>query len=446
MIGPRAYPPGLPLTLAPIVAFAGTDSPWNQALMLASLLLLAWFAYRRLALVLAPWQAAFAAGFTTLALEARYGTLVPMSDPGFAALLWALILAVDTTTSWTWKRITLITALGFAAMAYRVPGIVVVPALALYALVTWRQHRGRALIPVAIWGITGAAFLLSGLVGLPFRAYLVPRLTEIVDRFQSMARVYKSAVFDAELYPFPSGRINDVYHAVATIAALGGVGALLWRYRRTMMTATVVMYIAVLCASPVSDGRYLWPMYPVIAAGLVVGVTAACRFAASYIRWNARSAVAAALGLSLVLIGSLWHESKVPRPRSLDHLPDAAAVFDWLRVRQQQQPMRVIFYNPRVLTLKTRVPAMGAIVRPPPFLLHAIYDNQITHVIWQRAEARSCRASLVNVLPALYPDRFAIEYRNETFRVYRVLQIDKPLPDIHERSIGIPPECGRLEG
>lgn len=447
MIGPRAYPPGLPLTLAPIVALAGTDAPWNQVLMLLSVALIAWLAYRRLLIVLAPWQAALAAGFTALALEARFATVVPMSDPGFCALLWGLILAVDTATTWTWKRIALVTSLGFAAMAYRVPGAVVVPALAIYALVTWREHRGRALIPVAIWAGTGIAVLASGFVSLPFRAYLFPRsLADFADRVPSMLRVYKAATFDALLYPFASGRLNDAYHAVTTMAAFAGAATFLWRYRRTMLAATVVVYIAMLFASPVSDGRYLWPMYPVIAAGLVVGAAAISRLVGRYVRWYPRSAAPAALALFLILVGSAWHESKVPKPRSLDHLPEAAALFDWMRTRQQREPMRVMFYNPRVLTLKTRVPAMGAIVRPPPFLLHAINDNEITHLVWQRAEARSCRASLVNVLPALYPDRFSIEYRNPTFRVYRVLRIDKPLPGINERSIGIPRECGRLEG
>jgi hypothetical protein len=332
-------------------------------------------------------------------------------------------------------------------MAYRVPGAVVVPALAIYGLATWREHRGRALIPVAIWAATGLAVLGSGFVTLPFRAYLFPdRLADLTGRLPSMLRVYKSATFDAQLYPFASGRLNDVYHAVASIAALGGAGTLLWRYRRSMLASTVVVYVAMLFASPVSDGRYLWPMYPVIAAGLVVGVAAASRLVRRYVRWYPRSAAPAALALFLIIVGSAWHEAKVERPRSLDHLPDAAALFDWMRTRQQREPMRAMFYNPRVLTLKTRVPAMGAIVRPPPFLLHAIYDNEITHVVWQRAEARTCRASLVNVLPALYPDRFVIEYRNPTFRVYRVLRIDKPMPDINERSIGIPATCGRLEG
>lgn len=444
MIGPRAYPPGLPVTLAPIVALAGTDSPWNQVLMLASVLAFALIAYRRLAIAIAPWQAALAAGFTALALEARFGTIVPMSDPGFCALLWGLILAVDTAATWTWRRIAIITSLGFAAMAYRVPGVVVVPALGLYALLTWREHHGRRLIPVAIWGAIGLTLLASGFVDIPFQAYLVPRLSEIGDRVTSMVRVYKAAFFDAQLYPLLSGRLNDIYHAGASLAVLGGAGALLWRYRRTMLTSTVVMYVAMLFASPVSDGRYLWPMYPVIAAGLVVGATAASRLVGRHVRWYPRSALPAAFALSLVLGGSLWRESKVPRPRSLDHLPDAASLFAWMRDRHVREPMRAMFYNPRVLSLKTRVPAMGAIVRPPAFLLQAIREERITHVIWQQAEASSCRARLVNVLPQLYPDRFAVEYQNPTFHVYRVLRLDEPLPDSGESAIGIPRVCGEF--
>ncbi|MGH7694779.1 MAG: hypothetical protein ACRENH_07350, partial [Gemmatimonadaceae bacterium] len=196
MLGPRAYPPGLPLTLAPIVALFGVDSPMTQVLMIVSIVAFAYLAFCRLEMAIAPWQAALAVGFTALGVESRFGSVVPLSDPGFCALLWGLVLAVDTTSRWTWQRIALVTALGFAAMAYRVPGVAVVPALTLYALVTWRQHGGRALIPVALWAVAGVAVLLSGAFDVPFRGYLFPRFGEIGDRITSMALAYRASVFD----------------------------------------------------------------------------------------------------------------------------------------------------------------------------------------------------------------------------------------------------------
>ena len=419
MLGPRAYPPGLPLTLAPIVALFGVDSPMNQVLMIVSIVAFAYLAYRRLGKSIAPWQAAIAAGFTALALETRFGSVVPLSDPGFCALLWGLVLAVDTTERWTWQRVALITALGFAAMAYRVPAVAVVPALTLYALVAWKQHGGRALLPVAIWAVVGVTVLLSGTFDIPFRANVLPRFGQFGNRILSLVPVYKASVFDLELYAFPREKLNDAYHAVASLLLIVGAGALLWRYRRSMLTATVIAYVAILFLSPVSDGRYLWPMYPVLAAGLVVGATAVSRFISRYARWYPRSGWPVAVALALVMLGSLRAALAVTPQLSLDRLPDAKQLFVWMRDRNAQRPMRAMFTNPRVLTLETGVPSMGALALRPHVQLRALSDREITHVVWQNAETNNCRAKLLNALPRLFPHHFALEYQNATFRVYR---------------------------
>jgi hypothetical protein len=445
MLGPRAYPPGLPLTLAPIVAAFGVDSVWNHVLMIVSVVLIAVFAYRRLLGVMAPWQAALAVGLATLAIEVRFGTIVPLSDPGFCALLWALIWVVDRTTRWTWPRIALVTALGLAAMSYRIPGVVVVPALALYALAGWRSGRRRALIPVALWGLLGLAALASGAVDIPFRAYLIPQPGEIADRFTSMARVYRAALFDLQLYPFGDARLNKAYHALATLLTLGGTAALLWRHRRSMLSATVLMYVAMLLASPVSDGRYLWPLYPAIAAGLVLGATAAARLVLRPITRTPRHAAAVAFALGAVMLLAAWREGRVPAPPpSLEVRPDARAMFAWLREQHARQPMRIMFYNPRVLALETRIPTMGAIAGPPAAQLGAIREREISHIIWQLVETETCRARLLNALPRVYPDRFASEFENATFRVYRVLDAEPPVNETHELTRITPEICQSL--
>lgn len=443
MLGPRAYPPGLPLTLTPIVALFGVNSSMNQVLMILSILGFAFFAFRRFESVLAPWQAALAAGLTALALESRFGSVVPLSDPGFCALLWALILAVDTTRSWTWQRIALVSALGFAAMAYRLPGVVVVPALALYALATWRQHRGRALIPVVLWGITGATLLLSGTFDLPFRAYLLPRLGEMGDRITSMARVYKAATFDLELYAFPREKLNDAYHAVASLLLVGGAGALLWRYRRTMLATTVVAYFAILFVSPVSDGRYLWPMYPMLAAGILVGGTAASRFIARYVPGYPRSAWPVAAALGLVMLLSLRSDLRVPAPRAMDRLPDAREMFAWMADQNSKTRMRVMFVNPRVLALETRVASMGALALRPHQQLHALREREISHIVWQSVETNNCRARILNMLPSIYPNHFVLEYQNPTFRVYRFVTTNATAADELAVSFEVTPDLCR---
>lgn len=443
MLGPRAYPPGLPLTLAPAVAIAGVDSPLNKALMVMSVLLLAFVVYRRFAQVIAPWQAALATGLAALALESSLATTIPLSDLGFCALLWGLVLAVDTTTKWTWRRIVLITSLGFAAMSYRVPGVVVVPALALYALITWRDHRGRAAIPIAVWTVAGLAALATNVVDVPFQAYLLPRLDEIADRFSSMSRVYRAALFDLELYPFPWDKANDTYHAAASLALFLGAAALLWRYRRSMLTATVVTYVALLIMSPVSDGRYLWPLYPILAAGLIIGATSASRAATRSVRWYPRTAAPVAAALGVVVLVVLSRELARPASPSFDRLPDARSLFAWMRERNTRQPMRAMFVNPRVLALETRVAAMGALTIAPHLQMQAIRERELTHIVWQNAETNACRARLLNALARIYADRFELEYQNSTFRVYRVLDSGAALVDEHGPSFAVTPEICR---
>lgn len=445
MLGPRAYPPGLPLTLAPIVALFGTDSAWNHVLMIVSVVLFAVFAYRRFLSVMAPWQAALAVGLAATAIETRYGTVVPLSDPGFCALLWALIWVVDRTTRWTWPRVALVTALGLATISYRIPGVVVVPALALYAVAGWHRGRRRALLPVVIWGVLGLGALAAGVVDVPFRAYLIPQAGEIADRFTSMARVYRAALFDLQLYPFAAAPLNKLYHAGATLLTLGGIAALLWRQRRSMLAAAFVMYVLMLLASPVSDGRYLWPLYPALAAGLVLGATAAARVVVRRFTPAPRHALPVALALGTVVLLATWRESRVPPPPpSLESRPEARAMFSWLRQRHAQQPMRIMFYNPRVLALETRIPTMGAIAGPPATQLGIIREREISHIVWQLVETETCRARLLNALPRTYPERFVKEFENETFRVYRVIDMQPPLNETHELTVITPEICRSL--
>lgn len=427
MLGPRAYPPGFPLSLVPLVAIGGTESWLIHAFMVATLVLFAYLAFRRLALAIAPWQAALATGFTLLGIETQFGSVVPLSDPGLCVLLWALVLTADKTASWSWRRVTAVTALGFAAMAYRVPGIVVVPATALYALVTWRQSRGRPLIPVLIWSAVGVAALASRVASLPFAEYLLPSIADFAERLTNVARVYRAAVFDLQQYPFADGRLNDAYHLLASIALVAGTAALLWRERRSLLTSLFVCYLALLVLSPAIDGRYLWPLYPVIAAGTILGLTAAWRLIARVFRRPRLNPAPVALALVLILLGGLWQALKAVPPQSLDRHPDAQSLFDWLRERNAQRPMRVVFHNPRVLTLETRIPAMGALLATPRNQLRAMREREMTHIIWQNAETDACRARLLNALPREYPGFFVLEYGNATFRVYRINN-DDPLP------------------
>jgi hypothetical protein len=406
----------------------GIHSPWLRAMMLLSVIAFAYLSYRRLAMDIAPWQAAFAAGVAAFVAEARFGTLAPLSDVGFCALIWATILAVDTATSWTWRRTALVTALGFAAMAYRVPGIVLVPALGLYALVSWKQNRGRAWIPVAAWSLSGFAVIASRTIDVPFASFLVPRVGNIIGRLESVLRVYSRAALDAQLYPFPNDRANDVYHMAASVAMILGGAALIWRLRRSMLATTCVAYVAMLIASPAMIGRYLWPLFPVMVAGIAIAVTAAFRPLARRFNMPTRGPAFAASALSLIALGALWRELRSPVRPSDAKVPERLALFERIRETNQREPIRVVYSNPRVLTLETRVPAMAFLFETPSRHLAALHERRITHLVWPTATPTDCRGRLGHELPQLFPDRFSLEYENSQYRLYRLINKRLPIP------------------
>ena len=218
------------------------------------------------------------------------------------------------------------------------------------------------------------------------------------------------------------------YHAIASIALLAGVGALLVARARTMLTAKVLCTAQSWLRRRPSTRATCGRCIPYLLPALVLGVSAAARFLAQRVKWLPSSPLPSVGVLVLLAIAALWREVRLPAPEAIDHQPEARALHAWLRERHPRTPMRVLYSNPRVLTLETRVPAMAALIVPPSKQLQAMSEERITHLVWQPVMQTDCRARLANALPTEFPDRFALEYSNSKWRVYRLLQPTKPEP------------------
>jgi hypothetical protein len=325
--------------------------------------------------------------------------------------------------------VALVTMLGFAAISYRAPGVAILPALGLHAVLTWRAHRGRALIPAAIWSAAGAAYVAINRGNLPYVDGIGSSFATISGRLNVLSRQYRLSMFRLEAYPFGSDSLNDVYHVVATVLLFVGLGVVLWRARRSYLVALAITYVVMLLVSPVSESRYLWPLYPLMGVSIVVALATLTGWISRAWRSVPAAAVPATL-MGLVAIGALVIELGRARPRSLLGDPDTEALFSWLREARERSPMRIAFHNPRVLTLETRVPAMGHVQRTAPGFLAAWAERRITHLVWQRDDLSECLQRMANRLPALRPDRFVLEYSNPSYRVYRVsvepTDVDEP--------------------
>lgn len=434
LIGPPTLPPGLPLTLAPLVAIGGVHTRLVRLFMIVSVLVFAALSTWRLARDMEPWQAALGSAIAAYAVEASLASVAPISDPGFAVFVWATILAVDKDGAWTWQRVLGVTALGFAAISYRVAGAALVPALFLFAWLQRGQLGIRPFIPAAAWSAAGLFGLVVGLVQLPFSERFGNAALDPGEHLRTFARQYRAAFFDAELYPFPSdwNWANDAYHFVASLLLVVGLVILFRRTRHAFLVAFTAAYALMLLIAPVAEGRYAWPLYPLVGAAMALGATAFVRRLAPVLAPR-KQAIAAGAPVVLALILALAIEAPRRPPPSFVRHPDAVALFAWLTRRGQESaattPMRVAFHNPRVLTLETGVSAMGLVPRTPPGQLSALDRARATHLIWQGTGLRTdstpgkapCVQRVADSLPLLFPNRFALEYQNRTFRVYRLL-------------------------
>lgn len=415
VVGPPVFPPGLPATLAPLIAVFGESQAVFRLFSILALCGFALVAYRHLLAWIEPWQAAAAAAFSAIAIESQLGTLAPMSDLPFCLLVWAVMLLADSAGVWSVRRVLAVTALGFAAIAFRTAGVALIPALFLFTVVRWREHGPKPAIPALIWSGTGALLLATSLLENPYSGGFSRGLT-LAGRLDFLTRNYRFTLFEASLYPSNLDRLNDVYHVIAALLMLMGAVLFARRAARSFAFAFALAYAGMLAVSPFANVRYTWPLLPVMTASLVLGLTWTTA------RLGARPLLRAlpAVLVAMVAVGAaLTQLARQPGP-AITGTPDSEALYEWLAKERAARPMRVMHSNPRVVTMKTGIPAMAALPVTMPSQLIAIGQSQITHIIWQHEDRSNCMQLLLNAVPMQYPNRFELVFENPTFRVYQV--------------------------
>ena len=422
-IGPPVQPPGLPAALVPLLALTdgARDSAvykmfmvaWTLSFLTLVMLYFARLGNRTLGVV--------AAATTGMWLEVGYATNVVQPDVPFCAILWGTFYLADKQGGWTWPRVTGITLLAFAAIAFRLAAVPLFPALLVYALVHPREHRIRLWVPVGTFVVCGLAAAMVVPDALTF-ARLVPLdPAGLMKHVIEAATLYPLGAFEIFLYPFPGNRANDVYHLIAIAAT--AVGAVAWvrHAARRLLTLFTVLYVGMLVVLPMQDSRYLMPIAPLIVYSGAWGVMIVIRWLlrrlpAGVADHRARLATVAAF--ACLVIVALGRELTRPRPTVLLDAPGVRPLFERLRAQHATAPTRVVFVNPRVLTWRTGIPAMGFFATSPDSTLLELRSKRITHVVLGDLDTDPMHFASMQRAVEARPTAFRPLYTEGPFTVY----------------------------
>jgi hypothetical protein len=244
---------------------------------------------------------------------------------------------------------------------------------------------------------------------------------------------YRLGVFQSHLYPFPWKAADAVYHVASVAVMLVGLAEWLRRAATCFVAIFCCVYLAMLLSIVQLDMRYAWPLFPLLAFGLLNGlrVLYGWRVARAQRASDGGGASRWALITACVIVVlAIGTHAASRRPASYLDLEDVRAVFGRLRQTGSPQSLRVVFSNPRVLTWETGIPSMGLFEATPDAAIAELRRKGITHVILgDLGESPSTERAMAAVV-ATHPELFDPVYTNASFRMYRFAggspSVDRP--------------------
>jgi hypothetical protein len=416
-IGPRLAPPGLPVTLAPLISAFGPNMVILKAMML--LFGVAFVAYaglyftrfvdRKLGIGVAL--------LCALSPSMVHAASQILTDLPFAALLWILIYLIDRPGRFDAGKIIGVTLIGAYAVTFRSTGVALGPALLLFALLHYREHGIKPFVPLAVWGGGLAILALFTNVGGAAVVSVHPKAIFewiFIDRLPLYnISQYAQHMVASHTYPFPWDIANDVFHVLTVALMVVGLAAWLPRNYKRFAVIFAASYLLMLIILPITQPRYLWPLFPFFVFGLLNGVRVSVEWLTRAPRLAASGALAAAI---LLVPPATLNVINDPRPIDLTDVAEVRDLFDYLEQRADTEQLRVTFFKPRTLGWLTGIPTMGPPRGQPHCILGELGKREITHVI--TGSLWGDRNSYLRATIQYSPERFQPQYQNGLFTVY----------------------------
>lgn len=436
LIGPAIYPPGLPISLTPLVAFFGDSLVGPRLLMHGFLAAFLWSVYRYFARtgdrVLALGTVAL---LGTSFLLNDTGNVVG-SDIGMCAFVWLAIAVADSSVRWSSRETVVLCLVGLLALSFRLAAAPLVPAIALWAMLRFRSVGMRPWIVAALWAAGLFAMLSAFGPGDQGSQAAAQRLIgpggvvesgwdRGVSRMLARLTTYRFAVSNAFLYPFPFGWANGLYHISGLAMALVGI----WGWLSRDWTRFGVVFgagtFAMLLILPVWVPRYAWVLTPFACYGLVRGISLILQRGVGTTVTRA-SAMASTCALVLAVLAVV--DLSGSRPAGLaDDTQDWKALGPILANTSDVHEVRAASNRPRMLAWYTGVPAMGLPYASLDIFLEEARRLDVSRVVVSTERSREPEFAIWLGWKQDNPEVFKPIYAAGGLEIYEIN--DAPQPD-----------------
>ena len=364
-IGPRLYPPGFPLALAPVVRTFGVQlRPMKIEIVLffvAALLVL----HRLIQPLMPPLTAAVVV--LMVGLNPYFWDFKDqiLSDIPFLFFFMAALLCLTRAgeSDRRTRSRTVLSVLGgvaiFAAYVTRVVGIVLLPTLVVSDLVRHRWLTKDTLVAVGTFVVLAAVYYMLGPRDSSYTDLLTITPAVIVDNVVGYLRWF-SAIWENGYADLPR---KVMFLVTAGLAALG-YGSLRTQPNATLLLIAPLFYLAAVILWPVAqDTRLLIPVIPIFLACCVLGALWLDRKIAERMgtRLGSWHAVLTML-LAVVAVSYIARYSTLPFRRVPEGIAkrESVELFDFVKTSTRRDDV-IIFSRPRALALFT-----DRTVTPPP--------------------------------------------------------------------------------
>lgn len=354
--GPPAYPPVLPITLAPLYKQFGFDVTVMKVAVCTFFLALLCILYVTYRLQL-PWP--YATGLIVLlGLNPCFYDFKDeiMSDFPFMFLVWAALYALQrhydsgrARADGSLPYAILVGTCMYLAYGTRVIGGVLLASLVLYELVKFKRLSRFAIIALLAGGtlIVIQTSLLSN-IGSGYLGVVKERTaTDVVQLFLANGRSY----FVNLLTFFDNGHSRAIKIGLFIIVSLLAAVGLKKRIKSglTIIEVFLCLYVLVLLVSPVRAFRYLYPIIPIYFLYACIGAI------------EVRSLInRRGLHYAPVILAGLIGVSYALKYVTLDYGPipegiarqESVELFQYIRSHTKSDDV-IIFRKPRALALLT---------------------------------------------------------------------------------------------